>query len=101
MNHAARKGCCSEGYGDMYATSFYPDIQGAPLYPPDEPDGYRYFASLARASPSSRRLLFDTIPGLLGAPIRHYQYNGSVSRADLDAFRKDHHAQFGAQGRLH
>lgn len=69
MDHAARKGCCSEGYGNMYATSFYPDIQGAPLYPPTESDGSRCVASLACASPSARRLLFDAIPGLLGAPI--------------------------------
>ena len=52
-NHAVRKGCCGEGHGNMYATSFYPDIQGAPLYPPTEPDGSRYISSLARASPGS------------------------------------------------
>jgi hypothetical protein len=38
-NHAGGKGCCSESYGNMHATSFYPDIQGAPLYMPTVLDG--------------------------------------------------------------
>jgi hypothetical protein len=69
FNHAAGKGGCSESDGDMHATSFHPDIQGAPLYMPTVLNGRRHLHYIARASPSPRRLFLIALPRLSGTAI--------------------------------